>query len=132
MRDPGLANILCGNELIIAQVIDRKNNLYKSLNIIMGDVNVYDIIEAVPNESGVLEVRTIVEEGVPHKGLYYYKNMKDWTELCIKAVEVSDRCILQGLTTPKGVEPGVVAMAYEADFDPEAEFGELIQAIPEE
>jgi len=132
MRDPGLTNVLCGNELIIAQIIDREKNLYKSLNIGMGEINVYDIVEATPNESGVLEVRAIVEEGIPHKKLFYYKNMEDWTEVCIKVVQVGDKCILQGMTSPKGTDPGIVAIAYEAGFSPEDEFGELIQAIPEE
>ena len=49
MRKSGLANILCENELIVAQIVDEGNGLFKSLNITMGEVNVYDVIEAKPN-----------------------------------------------------------------------------------
>jgi hypothetical protein len=90
-----LVNILCGNELIIAQIVDEKQNLYKSLNIIMGDVNVFDVIEAEANKH-------------------------------------SDKCILQGLTKPKGATRGVVIIAFVSDFDPIEHFSELIKEIPEE
>jgi hypothetical protein len=128
----GLVNILCGNELIIAQIVDEKQNLYKSLNIIMGDVNVFDVIEAKRNENGILEMVAIVEEGVPHKKLYHFDNMDDWRQLCIEANKHSDKCILQGLTKPKGATRGVVIIAFVSDFDPIEHFSELIKEIPEE
>jgi hypothetical protein len=132
MRDSGLTNILCNNELIIAQVVNKEQNLYKSLNITMGDVNVYDIIEAKTNDDNVLEFTAIVEEGVPHKEIFFFKDMEAWTKICIKASENSDQCIIQGLAKPKGTDPGVVAVAYEEGFVPEDAFGESIIKIPEE
>ena len=132
MRDSGLTNILCDNELIIAQVIDKNQNLYKSLNITMGAVNVYDIIEAKPNANGQLEFIKIVEEGVPHKKLYFFKDQETWSAICTKAVENKDNCIIQGLAMPKGPQPGVVVIAYEEGFEPSNAFGSLVTPIPEE
>jgi len=132
MRDFGVVNVLCENELIIAQVIDRERNLYKSLNITMGQVSVLDIIEAIPNEDGQLEFRSIIEEGVPHKELFYFKNQEDWANICLKAIEHKENCIIQGLAMPRGPQPGVVAIAYEEGFDPIKCFGEIISQIQEE
>lgn len=132
MRDSGLANILCGNELIIAQVINKDQHLYKSLNITMGAVNVYDLIEALPNDSGLLEFNAVVEEGIPHKEMFFFKDQDSWAKLCVEAVKHKDNCIIQGLAMPKGPQPGVVAIAYEEGFDPREAFSGMINQIPEE
>jgi len=132
MRDSGLMNILCDNELIIAQVVDKAQHLYRSLNITMGPVNVFDLIEAMPNDYGQLEFHAVVEEGIPHKELFFFKDQDSWTKLCVKAAEHKDNCIIQGLAQPKGTEPGVVAIAYEEGFDPHEIFGDIITQIPEE
>ena len=132
MRDVGLVNILCENELIIAQVVSKDQNLYRSLNVTMGPVNVFDIIEAKPNDTGVLEYNAVVEEGVPHKELFFFKDQKSWGDICIKAADHKDLCIVQGLAQPKGPQPGVVAIAYETDFKPLEVFGDLLQQMLEE
>jgi hypothetical protein len=132
MRDSGLANILCENELIIAQVVNKDQNLYRSLNITMGAVSVYDLIEAVPNENGQLELRAIIDEGIPHKELYFFKDQDSWTAICVKAAEHREQCIIQGLAMPRGPQPGVVAIAYEEGFEPLTAFGDIITKIPEE
>jgi hypothetical protein len=129
MRKSGLANILCDNELIVAQIVDEEAGHYKSLNITMGEVNVYDIIEAKPNEDGVLEMVKVTEEGIPHKAFFAFKDQDAWTDICIKATEFAKDCIIQGLAMPKNKQPGVLVMAYEEGFDPEKAFGDLLQII---
>jgi hypothetical protein len=132
MRDVGLVNILCDNELIIAQVVNKDQDLYRSLNVTMGPVNVFDVIEAKKNEEGILEYIAVVEEGVPHKELFFFKDQESWTAICVKAADHKDLCVVQGLAMPKGPQPGVVAIAYETDFSPIESFGDLIQQMPEE
>lgn len=127
-----LVNILCDNELIIAQIVDESGGLYKSLNIGMGEVNVFDIIKAKQNDDGILELLSIIEEGVPHKKLYYFDDMTSWAKLCVAAGKFTDKCVLQGLTKPRGTDPGIVAIAYESDFDPTIEFDGLIREMSEE
>ena len=118
MIDVGLVNILCDIELIIAQVVDKEKKLYRSLNVTMGPVNVFDIIEAKVNAAGILEFINVTEEGVPHKELFFFKDQETWTAICIKAANYKDSCVVQGLATAKGPQPGVVAIAYETDFKP--------------
>lgn len=132
MRDTGLVNILCGNELIIAQMVNAEEHTYKSLNITMGEVNAFDIIEAAPNENGILEFVAIVEEGIPHKKMFFFKTTKDWMGICAKANEHREKCLAQGLTMPRGTDPGTVMIAYEDGFDVNSAFTEFVQEVPEE
>jgi hypothetical protein len=132
VRDSGFVNVLCGSEYIFAMVVDEKQHLYKSLNITMGPVNVLDIIEAKLNDTGALEYVGVVEEGIPHKEFFYYKDMDAWKAICQKASEHRDSCIIQGLTTPKGTNSGVVAIAYEEGFAPLEIFGNVVQEVPAE
>jgi len=132
MRDVGLVNILCDNELIIAQVINKEENLYRSLNVTMGPVNVFDVIEAKRNDDGIIEYVSVVEEGIPHKELFFFKDQDSWAKICVKAAEYKDECVVQGLAMPKGPQPGVVAIAYEEGFSATESFGNLIQQMPEE
>jgi len=131
-RDVGLVNILCNNELIVAQVVDREQNLYKSLNATMGDVNPLDIIEAKKNKSGILEFVTVVEEGIPHKKIFYFKSQDDWRSVVLAANEHAGQCILQGLAQPRGTQLGVFIVAYEEGFDPDKVFGESAEALAED
>jgi hypothetical protein len=132
MKDVGLVNILCENELILAQVVDREQNLFRSLNVTMGAINPLDVIEAKRNKDGILEFIAVVEEGVPHKALFYYKDEESWRNICIAGTQFPGQCIIQGLARPKGTQPGIFMVAYEEGFDPNKAFGDFIEEIPEE
>lgn len=129
MDSSGLVNVLCENEFIMAQIVDPERDLYRSLNITMGEVNIFDIIRAKKNEDGVLELIKIEEEGLPHKSFFTFKDQEDWTKICIESTKFKDQCIIQGLATPKNKQPGMVVMAYVDGFDPSKEFGDLVSPV---
>jgi hypothetical protein len=132
MKDVGVVNIFCENELILAQVVNREQNLYRSLNVTMGAINPFDVIKAKQNEGGILEFISVVEEGIPHKKIFSFADDESWRKICIAATKYAGKCILQGLARPKGTQHGIFVVAYEEGFDPDEVFSGLVEAIPEE